>query len=164
MGPFMVTIMVMVKNKIGLSLNDYGLVTDSVTDPVTILSQSSHGAYQATLQLGSKIVQHVAKNVWHELKMCGIVPKTCGKVPEICSMVPKMFCMVPKMCNMVLNMSSMVSERCTMVSGRPTMLSRRSNMVSTAVQLVFNPSSQLVPQLELYSQLQLSLWSDPIEF
>ena len=32
----------------------------------------------------------------------------------------------------------------------------------TAVQLVFNPFSQLVPQLELYSQLQLSLWSDPI--
>ena len=35
---------------------------------------------------------------------------------------------------------------------------------STAVQLVFNPFSQLVPQLELYSQLQLSLWSDPIAF
>ena len=34
----------------------------------------------------------------------------------------------------------------------------------TAVQLVFNPVSQLVPQLELYSQLQLSLWSDPIAF
>ena len=34
----------------------------------------------------------------------------------------------------------------------------------TAVQLVFNPFSQLVPQLELYSQLQLSLWSDPIAF
>ena len=34
----------------------------------------------------------------------------------------------------------------------------------TAVQLAFNPSSQLVPQLELYSQLQLSLWSDPIAF
>ena len=32
----------------------------------------------------------------------------------------------------------------------------------TAVQLVFNPFSQLIPQLELYSQLQLSLWSDPI--
>ena len=28
---------------------------------------------------------------------------------------------------------------------------------SSAVQLVFNPFSQLVPQLELYSQLQLSL-------
>ena len=28
---------------------------------------------------------------------------------------------------------------------------------ATAVQLVFNPFSQLVPQLELYSQLQLSL-------
>ena len=36
--------------------------------------------------------------------------------------------------------------------------------VSTAVQLVFNPFSQLVPQLELYSQLQLSIWSDPIAF
>ena len=34
----------------------------------------------------------------------------------------------------------------------------------TAVQLVFNPFSQLVPQLKLYSQLQLSLWSDPIAF
>ena len=34
----------------------------------------------------------------------------------------------------------------------------------TAVQPVFNPFSQLVPQLELYSQLQLSLWSDPITF
>ena len=33
---------------------------------------------------------------------------------------------------------------------------------ATAVQLVFNPFSQFVPQLELYSQLQLSLWSDPI--
>ena len=32
----------------------------------------------------------------------------------------------------------------------------------TAVQLVLNPFSQLVPQLELYYQLQLSLWSDPI--
>ena len=28
---------------------------------------------------------------------------------------------------------------------------------NTAVQLVFNPFSQLVPQVELYSQLQLSL-------
>ena len=35
---------------------------------------------------------------------------------------------------------------------------------STAVQLVFNPFSQFVPQLELYSLLQLSLWSDPIAF
>ena len=35
---------------------------------------------------------------------------------------------------------------------------------NTAVQLVFNPFSQFVPQLELYSQLQLSLWSDPIAF
>ena len=34
----------------------------------------------------------------------------------------------------------------------------------TAVKLVFNPLSQCVPQLELYSQLQLSLWSDPIAF
>ena len=36
--------------------------------------------------------------------------------------------------------------------------------VGTAVQLVFNPFSQFVPQLELYSQLQLSLWSVPIAF
>ena len=35
-------------------------------------------------------------------------------------------------------------------------------MAVTAVQLVFNPFSQLDPQLELYSQLQLSLLSDPI--
>ena len=34
----------------------------------------------------------------------------------------------------------------------------------TAVQLVFNPFSQFYPQLELYSQLQLSLWNDPITF
>ena len=34
----------------------------------------------------------------------------------------------------------------------------------TAVQLVFNPFNQFVPQLELYSQLQLSIWSDPIAF
>ena len=34
----------------------------------------------------------------------------------------------------------------------------------TAVQLVFNPFSHFVPQLELYSQLQLRLWSDPIGF
>ena len=34
----------------------------------------------------------------------------------------------------------------------------------TAVQLVFNPYSQLVPQLELYSQLKLSLRSDPVAF
>ena len=33
---------------------------------------------------------------------------------------------------------------------------------NTAVQLAFNPFSQFIPQLELYSQLQLSLWSDPI--
>ena len=35
-------------------------------------------------------------------------------------------------------------------------------VASTAVQLVFNPFSQFVPQLELYSQLQMSIWSDPI--
>ena len=40
----------------------------------------------------------------------------------------------------------------------------RSHCEDTAVHLVFNPFSQLVPQLELYSQLQLSLWSDPIAF
>ena len=34
----------------------------------------------------------------------------------------------------------------------------------TTVQLVFNPFSPFVPQLELYSQLQLSLWSDPTAF
>ena len=38
------------------------------------------------------------------------------------------------------------------------------NLCFTAVQLVFNPFSQLVPQLELYTQLLLSLWSDPIAF
>ena len=32
----------------------------------------------------------------------------------------------------------------------------------TAVRLVYNPFSQFGPQLELYPQLQLSLWSDPI--
>ena len=34
----------------------------------------------------------------------------------------------------------------------------------TAVQLVFNPYSQFIPQIELYSQSQLSLWSDPNAF
>ena len=48
MGPFNVTIMVMVQKK-KLPLNDYGPVTDPVTDPVTMLSRSSHGAYQASL-------------------------------------------------------------------------------------------------------------------
>ena len=33
-----------------------------------------------------------------------------------------------------------------------------------AVQPVFNPFSQFAPQLEFYSQLQLSLLSDPIAF
>ena len=32
----------------------------------------------------------------------------------------------------------------------------------TADLLVFNPFIQFVSQLELYSQFQLSLWSDPI--
>ena len=32
----------------------------------------------------------------------------------------------------------------------------------TAVQLVYNPFSQFISQVELYSQLQLSLKSDPI--
>ena len=36
------------------------------------------------------------------------------------------------------------------------------SFLATAVQPVFNPFSQFVPQLELYSQLPLSLWSDPI--
>ena len=35
---------------------------------------------------------------------------------------------------------------------------------ATAVQLIFNPFSQFASQLELYSQLQLNLWSDPIAF
>ena len=34
----------------------------------------------------------------------------------------------------------------------------------TAVHLVFNPLSQFIPQLELYSELQLSLCSDLIDF
>ena len=36
------------------------------------------------------------------------------------------------------------------------------NALFTAVWLVYNPFSQLGPQLTLYSQLQLSLLSDPI--
>ena len=36
------------------------------------------------------------------------------------------------------------------------------DMENTNVQPVFNPFSQFLPQLELYSQLQLSLWSDSI--
>ena len=32
----------------------------------------------------------------------------------------------------------------------------------TAVRLVYNPISQISPQLKLYSQLQLSLWNDLI--
>ena len=35
---------------------------------------------------------------------------------------------------------------------------------TTAVQLVLNPLSQFIPQLELYSQLQMSLLSNPISF
>ena len=35
-------------------------------------------------------------------------------------------------------------------------------MAGTAVQAVYNPFSQFVPQLELYSQLLLSQQSDPI--
>ena len=34
----------------------------------------------------------------------------------------------------------------------------------TAVQLVYNPFRKFVSQAQLYSQLQLSLWSDPITF
>ena len=34
-------------------------------------------------------------------------------------------------------------------------------MYFKAVQLVFNSFSQFGPQLELYSQLVMSLWSDP---
>ena len=48
MGPFNVTITVMVRKK-NLSLIDYGHVMDPVTDPVTMLSRSSHGAYRASL-------------------------------------------------------------------------------------------------------------------
>ena len=33
---------------------------------------------------------------------------------------------------------------------------------ATAIKLGYNPFSQVVSQLELYSQLQLSLQSDPI--
>ena len=48
----------------------------------------------------------------------------------------------------------------------PMFLRGCSQMMScaegTAVRLVYNPFSQFGPQLELYSQLQLSLWSDPI--
>ena len=36
----------------------------------------------------------------------------------------------------------------------------RANL--TAVQLVHNPLSQFISLAELYSQLRLSLWSDPI--
>ena len=36
------------------------------------------------------------------------------------------------------------------------------HVTGTAVQAVYNPFSQFVPQLELYSQLQLSLQSDHI--
>ena len=43
-------------------------------------------------------------------------------------------------------------------------LAKHVQRYGTAVKLVINPFSQLVPQLELYSQLQLSLWSDPIAF
>ena len=32
----------------------------------------------------------------------------------------------------------------------------------TVVQPVFNPFSRFVPKLDLHSQLQLSLWGDPI--
>ena len=39
---------------------------------------------------------------------------------------------------------------------------KKSRTQDTAVQLVYNPFSQFVSQLELYSQLQLSLQSDPI--
>ena len=35
-------------------------------------------------------------------------------------------------------------------------------LVFTAIQLVFNPFTQFVPLVELYSQLQLNLLSDPI--
>ena len=34
--------------------------------------------------------------------------------------------------------------------------------ILTAVQLVYIPFSQFISLAELYSQLQLSLWSDPI--
>ena len=39
---------------------------------------------------------------------------------------------------------------------------RMETIDSTADQLVYNPFSQLISQLELYSQLDLSLQSDPI--
>ena len=44
---------------------------------------------------------HIAKNVQHDAKLCGMLPKICGMVPKMCTMVSKMYGMVPKMCNMV---------------------------------------------------------------
>ena len=42
------------------------------------------------------------------------------------------------------------------------LLTHCTGSLHTAVRLVYNPFSQFGPQLELYSQLQLSLWSDLI--
>ena len=44
------------------------------------------------------------------------------------------------------------------------MYQEKCQIAATAVQVVYNPFSQFVFQLELYSQLQLSLQSDPITF
>ena len=43
-----------------------------------------------------------------------------------------------------------------------TLVSPFTYLNSTTVQLVFNLFSQFITQLELYSQLQLNLWIDPI--
>ena len=40
----------------------------------------------------------------------------------------------------------------------------RRRVRGTAVRLVYNPFIQFGPLLELYSQLQLSLWRDPISW
>ena len=37
-------------------------------------------------------------------------------------------------------------------------------LIPTSVQPAPNPFSQFIPQLELYSQLPLILWNDPIAF
>ena len=51
-----------------------------------------------------------------------------------------------------------------MVRVEPTQFSQTPLREGRTVLLAFNPVSQFVSQLELYSQLQLSLWSDPIAF
>ena len=41
-------------------------------------------------------------------------------------------------------------------------MKRYTHRQSIDIRLVYNPFSQFVPQLEVYFQLQLSLWRDPI--